>query len=171
LKNDACVVIEADLVKEIAVKDKCLFHLCLHYFPWEILQFHFYTVPFSTRYFTISLPFSIRYFAIVFPVEKKIVHALIFNALLDINHVILVIYHAFLELFACFGFLLTVKKSELLSVKLFQMKNVRIPLNFSKSNPSFIYVLHFDLKRVETCFLHFANWLRRNKIVFCYSMH
>jgi hypothetical protein len=75
----------------------------------------------------------------VFPVEKKIVHALIFNALLDINHVILVIYHAFLELFACFGFLLTVKKSELLSVKLFQMKNVRIPLNFSKSNPSFIW--------------------------------
>jgi hypothetical protein len=74
----------------------------------------------------------------VFPVEKKIVHALIFNALLDINHVILVIYHAFLELFACFGFLPTVKKSELLSVKLFQMKNVRIPLNFSKSNPSFI---------------------------------
>ena len=62
---------------------------------------------------------------------------------------ILVIYHAFLELFACFGFLPTVKKSELLSVKLFQMKNVRIPLNFSKSNPSFIYVLHFDPKRVE----------------------
>ena len=86
MKNDACVVIEADLVKEIAVKDECLFHLCLHYFQSEILQFHFYTTPFSMRYFTISFPFSIRYFACFFFVEKKIVHALIFKALVDISH-------------------------------------------------------------------------------------